>query len=273
MVLRIKLLAILCLLPALALGHGALHEKIDNLRAAVAKKPDDAVLRRKLAAVYCAHGDWQQALGELERAELLAPDCPEVDLLRGQALLSGDRPAEAKKSIDEFLAVQPPNAQALRLRARAFAELKDPERSRADYRASLKLGVTDPDLVLESADALNANGHAEEAVQLLAAALAQVGEIPVLVRRAMELEISTGQFDSALKRVDRLQKFAPRPEPWMAKRASLLAQAGRVSESRAAWESLLAHLSELPNLERGSKPMNLLAEQARRALAALKTER
>jgi len=83
----------------------------------------------------------------------------------------------------------------------------------------------------------------------------------------MELEIMTGQFDSALTRVDQLQQFAPRPEPWMAKRASLLAQAGRVSESRAAWQSLLAHLSALPNLERGSKPMNLLAEQARQALA------
>ena len=273
MVPRNNLLAILCILPALAFGHGTLHEKIENLRAAIAKKPENAALRRQLASVYCAHGDWQQALGELERAESLAPGCADVDLLRGQALLSGNQPAEAKRSIDEFLAAEPPNSHALRLRARAFAALKDPERSLADYRASLRLGVTDPDLVLEAADALNANGHAEEAVQLLSAALAQVGEIPVLVRRAMELEISTGQFDSALKRVDRLQKFAPRPEPWMAKRASLLAQAGRIPESRAAWESLLAHLSELPNLERGSKPMNLLAEQARQALAALKTTR
>jgi hypothetical protein len=85
----------------------------------------------------------------------------------------------------------------------------------------------------------------------------------------MELEIITGDFDSALKRVDQLQKFAPRPEPWMAKRASLLAQAGRIADSRAAWQSLLAHLSALPNLERGSKPMKLLAEQAHQALAAL----
>ena len=267
MLLRSKLRAIFIALPALALAHGAFHEKIAELRAAIARMPEDPALRCQLAGVYCEHGDWQQALAELERAESLAPNRPDVHLLRGQALLSGNQPAEARQSIDRFLAVQPPNFHVLRLRARAFAALKDTERSLADYRAALGLGVPEPDLVVEAADALNATGHAAEAIRVLRAALTKLGQIPVLVRRAMELEIMTGEFDSALTRVDQLQQFAPRPEPWMAKRASLLAQAGRVSESRAAWQSLLAHLSALPNLERGSKPMNLLAEQARQALA------
>ena len=163
MILRNHLRAILLVLPALALAHGTLHERIDNLRAAIAKRPEDAALRCKLAGVYCEHGDWQLALAELERAGSLVPGCPEVNLLRGEALLSGQQPAEAKRSIDQFLAVQPPNAHALRLRARAFAALKDTERSLADYRASLGLGVLNPDHVLESMDALLANGHTEEA--------------------------------------------------------------------------------------------------------------
>ncbi len=54
----------------------------------------------------------------------------------------------------------------------------------------------------------------------------------------------------------------------MAKRAELLALAGRIEESRAAWKALIAHLENLPNLERGSNSMSLLAEQARKSLAS-----
>jgi hypothetical protein len=66
-----------------------------------------------------------------------------------------------------------------------------------------------------------------------------------------------------------MRQSAPRPEPWMARRASILAQAGRIEESRAAWQALVDHLSALPNLERGSHAMSTLMEQAKQALAAL----
>ena len=55
----------------------------------------------------------------------------------------------------------------------------------------------------------------------------------------------------------------------MAKRAALLAQAGRRAEARAAWQALIDHLAALPNLERGSHAMSILAEQAREALGPL----
>jgi hypothetical protein len=84
----------------------------------------------------------------------------------------------------------------------------------------------------------------------------------------MDLQLAAKDYDGALSRIDTMQKSAPRPEPWMAKRAELLADAGRVEESRAAWQALLTHLSTLPNLERGSHSMSILSEKAHLALAA-----
>ncbi len=97
----------------------------------------------------------------------------------------------------------------------------------------------------------------------------KLGPIPSLVIRAMDLEIATKNFAAALTRVEAMRQSAPRPEPWMAKRASILAQAGRIQESRAAWQALVEHLAALPNLERGSHAMSKLTAEAKQALAAL----
>ena len=78
-------------------------------------------------------------------------------------------------------------------------------------------------------------------------------------------------FEAALRRVEEARQGAPRPEPWMARRATVLAQAGRIEESRAAWKALAKHLESLPDQERTSHAMSRLAEEARQALAKLKS--
>jgi len=66
--------------------------------------------------------------------------------------------------------------------------------------------------------------------------------------------------------VDEAQKEAPRPEPWMARRATILTQAGRIEESRNAWKALLAQLASLPEHDRASRAMRQLEDEARKAL-------
>lgn len=97
----------------------------------------------------------------------------------------------------------------------------------------------------------------------------RLGPIPSLQLKVLEVEVAAGRCDSALSRLDAMQRSAPRPEPWMEKRASILAQAGRPAESRAAWQALVSHLRSLPANERDSHAMARLAERARQALAAL----
>ena len=261
---------LLAMLPGPVFGHGGFHERLAQLAAALEKTPNDPRLHFELADVNGQHGDWQMALLNLDRVEELAPGKYLTALLRGQAWLTGGQPEKAKKALDPLLAEHPECAQGWLLRARAAQRLGEGPGSLADYREALRrTPAPEPDLVQETADALAAQGFTEEAVQVLATGLARLGPVPSLALRAMELEIATKNFDAALTRVEALRKSAPRPEPWMARRASVLAQAGRIEESRAAWQTLVEHLDALPNLERGSHAMSKLAEDARQALASL----
>ncbi len=253
-----------------ALGHGGFHERLAQLAVALEKSPNDPALHFELADVNGQHGDWQMALLNLDRVEELAPGKFPTSLLRGQAWLTGGQPGKAKTALDALLVGQPEHARGRLLRARAAQRLGDAAGSLADYREALRrTPAPDPDLLQETAGALAAGGFPEEAVRVLAAGMEKLGPIPSLVLRAMEVEIATGNFDAALARVEALRKSAPRPEPWMARRASVLAQAGRIEESRVAWQALVTHLEALPNLERGSHAMSKLAEDARHALASL----
>ena len=261
---------LLAMLTGRALGHGSHHERLEELAAELEKNPADARLHFELADVNGQHGDWQMALLNLDRVEELAPGKYLTALLRGQAWLTGGQPEQAKKALDPLLAAHPECARGWLLRARTAQRLGDTPGSLADYREALRrTPAPEPDLLQETADALAAHGFTQEAVQVLAAGIEKLGAVPSLVLRAMELEIATKNFDAALRRVEALRQSAPRPEPWMARRASVLAQAGRIEESRAAWQALVDHLAALPNLERGSHAMSKLMEDARQALASL----
>ena len=251
-------------------AHGAYHDRLAQLARELEKNPMDARLHFELADVNSQHGDWQMALLNLDRVEALAPGKFLTALLRGQAWLAGGQPEQAKKALDPLLAAHPECAHGWLLRARAAQRLGDAPGSLADYREALRRAPDqEPDQIQETANALASGGFSEEAMRVLAAGIEKLGPIPSLALRAMELEIATKNFDSALLRVDALRKSAPRPEPWMARRASVLAQAGRIEDSRAAWQALVEHLAALPNLERGSHAMCILAEDARQALASL----
>lgn len=264
-------LAAVWLLPLTpAFGHGGLHERLAQLAAELEKNPNDARLHFELADVNCQHGEWEESLRNLDRVEALAPGKYLTGLLCGQAWLAGNQPAKAKKALDALLSSHPECARGWVLRARAAQSLGDGSGSLADYREALaRTVVWEPDLVRETADALVAQGRSDEARQVLAAGIGKLGDVPALVQRSLELELALKDFDAALRRVEVLQKTAPRPEPWMARRASVLAQAGRIGESRAAWQALVDHLAALPNLQRGSHSMSKLAEEARFALSSL----
>jgi tetratricopeptide (TPR) repeat protein len=254
------------------LGHGGYHERIDYLNKAVKETPGDPSLHFELANLHGQHGDLRLALENVDRVDALAPGKFPTDLLRGQAWLVAEEFSKAKEALDRQLASHPENTHAWLLRARAERRLGQFEQSLADYREALKRTTSpDPDLIQEVAGALATHGQPEEAAQVLATGIEKLGKIPSLVLRALDLEISMKDFDAALHRVDEARRTAPRPEPWMARRAAVLAKAGRIEESRAAWKALVKHLESLPGRERTSNAMSRLAKEANQALATLKS--
>lgn len=252
-------------------GHEGLHELIDAQKKKVEKTPSDPALRFELASLYGSHGELKLALKNLDRVDALAPGKFLTDLVRSQAFLVVGDYTKAKGALDRQLASHPENPLAWLLRARAERHLGQDEASLADFREALKRTPSpDPDLIQEVADALAARGFQGEAAQVLAAGIDKLGHIPSLVLRAIDRDIATRNFDAALRLAAEMQKDAPRPEPWMARRATILAQANRIDESRAAWKALSDHLASLPVPERTSRAMTQFADEARQALAATK---
>ncbi len=262
--------AALLLLSTSAFGHGAYHDELQRSNEEIVTRPNDGSLLFHRAYLYVLHGEWQMALADLENADRLEPGRYATDWLRGQALTAGGQFEAGKTVLDDFLTQYPEHGGALASRARVLDKLEQHEAALVDFRSALmKTPNAEPDLVMEVAEALVAQKHIEEAADLIDAHLLRLGHSPGLIIKALELEVAIGRFDAALSRVDAMQKTEPRPEPWMAKRASVLAQAGRLKDSQEAWQALFAHIQALPNLERGSHAMQLIAEQTQQALAAL----
>lgn len=251
-------------------AHGSYHDELQRVNEQLEVSPNDGRLWYQRAWIDFLHGDWQLSLSDLEKAERLAPGQLPFDFVRGQALAAGGQYEAAKTVLDDFIKANPEHGPATAMRARVLEKLGKHEASLADFRAALhKKPEPEPDLYQEAAEALAAQGLNDDAVLVLQNGLERLGNIPSLELKALDIEVRTRRFDAALRRVDAMQKTAPRPEPWMAKRASLLAQAGRFAESAAEWTALRDRIAALPALQRGSNAMSQFTVQAETALAAL----
>lgn len=248
-------------------GHGAYHDLVDRIRTKLKATPDDAALRYQLAEAHAGHEEWQSCLAEIDRVESLAPGVHPTGYLRGAALLIGHKYERAKDSLDGFLKIHPEHAEALATRGRVLVKLEQPAAAAADFKRAMELTPSPgSDLVMDLALAYQLSGKPEEAGKAIDNALESSPDKPSLLECALKIEIAAGMWDSALGRIDGLQTAAPRPEPWMAKRAELLAKSGRAADARKAWAALRDHLSALPSLERGTPQNSRLLAQAKQAL-------
>ncbi|MFZ4764447.1 MAG: tetratricopeptide repeat protein [Roseimicrobium sp.] len=261
------LLAALCLIPLVAYGHGSYHEELETVDEHLAQTPNDGRLWYRRAFLNVLHGEWQMAMVDAEKADRLAPGAHPTDWVRGQALDTGGQFAVARAVLDAFLEKHPSHGGAYASRARVLMKLGEKEAALADYRTALQfLTKAEPDMIQETVQVLLNQNLDSEAADLLEAHIKRLGDEPGLVLTALDADLRLGRYDSALKRVDAMERTAPRPEPWMARRAQILAQAGHTSQARSAWEALAAHIQSLPNLERGSPHVSKYLLEAQQAL-------
>jgi tetratricopeptide (TPR) repeat protein len=248
-------------------AHGAYHDLVTELERALLASPDDAALHYKLARAHQENGEWTLTMAEVERVNRLAPGKYETGYLQGQALATGGHWLASKSVLDEFLKSHAEHAGALVQRARVLLRLEKPQEALADFRTALTLTQqATEELYLEAAATLEKCGALEEAVLTLRRGIDQHGSHPGLLVPSLELELKAKHYDEALARVEAMQKTAPRPEPWMARKAQVLTEAGRTDEARTAWSALQIHLLALPNLERGNPQMSVLLAESQKAL-------
>ena len=182
----LSLVALSWVLGALAAGHGTHEELLDAYSQKLRQDPGDLVARHGLATTYIEHGDWRLALAELRIADRLSKPGSGLDfgLTRARALLLGGRREGALAVLNAFLIRHPDDGPALLERARIMGTLQQPQASLADYRQALALSVRpEPDLFLEVAEKLVANGASDEAIAVLQKGIQSIGAAPALVLR------------------------------------------------------------------------------------------
>lgn len=268
---RLSACAWLLLLPVAAgWAHGSDHELIAEASRAIAAQPDDATRYLHRAFLQLEHGDWKAAVLDAGEAERRRPGDADAALLRGRSLQAGGMLAEARAVLDRLAAAHPESAAVGGQRARVLAALGETNAAADEYARALALVPRpEPDQLFELTDLLARAGRHAEALAALDRSMVQTGALPVLVDRAVELEMTLGRPEAALRRMDAVIVAARVPEPLLAKRAALLARAGRTPESLAAWQELQQRLLALPEPRRSTAAMLRLLEQARQATGAL----
>jgi tetratricopeptide (TPR) repeat protein len=248
-------------------GHGAYHDVVASLEKRINGGTKEPELRFELACAHQEHGEWALALVELERVERLAPGVHETGLIQGMALATGRHWAAALAVLDDFLEVQPRQVLALRARGRVLREMGCSEAAAKDLKEALEREVKPTgEQVVEFSELLRASGRRLEALTVLEQGRLRVGDEPSLLEALLAVAVELEQWEQVLVAVDGLQKVAPRPEPWMMRRAEVLEAAGQQSEARAAWQKLRDHLLTLPSLERGTGQLAEFWGRARSAL-------
>jgi tetratricopeptide (TPR) repeat protein len=251
-----------------ARAHGDIHDKIEELSRRIEAAPT-ANLHFQRANLYFNHGDAIHALADLAWLDQHAPGTIETDPLRAEALAQSGRDEAALAALNRHLKLHPDATRCLALRARVQRKLGNTKAAILDYQAAIATNPhPEPDLILAAADALVAEQRNAEAITTLDAASKRLGPVPALAMKALEIEIQAGHWDGALARTAAQQASAPRPEPWMARRAAILSQAGHPVAAQKAWQGLLDHLSSLPPAERDSTAMSRIAAEARDHLTA-----
>jgi tetratricopeptide (TPR) repeat protein len=250
-------------------AHGDLHERIAVASRKIEERPLDAQLYVRRADLERQHENWPAAMKDYDRARELDPAI-NLDFQRGRTLLEAGSAKDALPLLDRALRNTPDDPEVLRIHARALSRLGRREEAAAEFGSTLaRTPVPDPELVVETAESLVVLGLQKEAIHVLSAGIAKIGAHPALVIRSMDLAISARDFDTALHQVEVMRQGAPRPEPWLARRACILAQAGRVEESRVAWQAMIDHLTALPNLDRGSAINRQWMADAQRGLGKM----
>lgn len=256
--------------PSEVLAHGTSHELIEAATRAIAEKPGDAALYLRRATLHLEHGDLKDCLSDVDEAERRQTQDLGAALVRARALAAGGRFEEAKSALDRFINTRPEHATALMERARVLGALEQKYEAADDFvRAMSHVPQPEPDHVFELVSFLCRAGREADALAAIDKALKATPGLASLIERAVRIETALGNYDGALRRIGGAMQTVKVKEPLMARRAGLLAQAGRISESIAVWRELQMRLAAMPESERGSHAMSSLAVRTRQALAAL----
>jgi tetratricopeptide (TPR) repeat protein len=267
----LQLACAMLIFPPQIYSHGDLHEAIEELSFQIKNNPTNHALRLKRGELELAHGNWQAALEDFDRAAQLSPDIAGYGFARAKALLHGGKLSLAKKGLAPFLARYPTHFEGLLLHARILAGLGQSLEAAKEIRKAIAADRAEPDVYVECARILMAaeGNHLPEALEVINDGIRKLGHIVTLELLAIELEIKLNRYEQALVRIESARKGSACPEMWLLRKGQTLERAGRIQEAGEAYLVALRSLEALPSARRSSPGTTMIEAHLNAALAKI----
>lgn len=250
------------LLLAAVLGHPGLTAELKEASQALEASPEDVPLLVARADIARRAGAYNDALADLDRAECLDPNLPDVWLARGLTRYDMDQLGRARVALDRYLEVAS-SVHGHWARARLRARAGDVDGATADFDAALAAGPS-VDIALERAQVLRRAGRLDAAATGLQRALTDTGS-DVVRAELCALHLERSRPDDARALADEALARTRVRAPWLLLRARAHELAGRDAN---ALSDRLAALTESRSLVR-RRPGPLADKRLARAFLAL----
>lgn len=263
-------LAVLGLVSAATVqAHAPASESIAALSRDLGDEPSAELLLRR-AEMFRVSGNAAAAYRDCDAALQLDPALRQVHLCRARIAAFEGRATDALEAVRVYLDADGTigNDRSLgeREAGRAHARLGDLTAAvDAFQRAASFADPTDPADYLEPAEILRAT-RPVAAIAVLDRGIGTLGELQALQATAIEVAAQMGDWNDALRRVDRILADAPRRERWLTERGRLLVAAGRQGEAWVAFTSALEELDRLTPVQRSVPAVRRLEEELNKAL-------
>jgi len=241
-------------------GHGPFHDRVEAASERIRQSPEVPALYLERALVYRDHGDWSEALADIDAAESLDPTGNLYLYYRGLVNLDAQRPSVAEDSLRAYVEARPDDPRGYLGRARALKRLGRFEEAAGDFeRLAVLVSRPAPEFYVEWSDVLRRRGDVywPQALAVLEAGIARLGPVVTLVDPALDLETDMGAYESALARVQSLIERSQRAAAWLTRRGEILARAGRPEDAKQSFQAAIRELDELPGQRRSEATARL----------------
>jgi predicted Zn-dependent protease len=245
-------------------AHGDVHESITEISKLIASKPGDSSLLLQRVSLYSQHGEFAEALKDLDAVEKLDAANDMVTAWRANLYFKQGRPNDAKPLQESFLKKHPANLQVKFDFCQTLRQLGEMDAALGELDALISSSeIPSPDAVamrLELCEASGENGAAKS-LEWLNAFLAK-HPLPVFNEAALQLEMKLQRNDEALARLDKMITASARPETIHARKAELLSTMKNIPAARLEWQAALNSIGALPEAIRMTRSVVAMQKRA-----------
>ena len=238
------------LCPPTLYGHGDLHKRIKEVSAEIKKDPDNLSLYLKRGKLYLEHEEYDNSLKDLARLRDANYEDKIWHIYAARCYNALAEYENALNSVTHYLDTDSLNVRALRLRGHIFYGYECFDMATESYEMVLRHSIkTLPENYLECASAYMISDQMDKlnsATRVLNQGINQMGNIPVLYERLVNIHLKHGDIDDAIRYQTRIVDMMNRKENALYRRAEMWMSAGDVDAAKADYMKASDAINALP---------------------------